>query len=417
MKYRNRHSVFRPRPEILLLIVAFLVALSVIQFGTGKRSFGEESRSGTSVETETVKTTEEKPRKELSCKSPSWSLLLKLENSEIQAFWWIVGAFVALLVVVSLSGFFSRRRINVYRPYELKLLEQGRLDLKDVLEYHSQYHWGAYAATAVGMVLLAVTILLTSDFRLTEAQTLIQYIAIGSMTVATIILCWADLVHTNSQTPIIPIKKRFDLIDISVRFGTLGAMIMILSILFFVAMISAETTKVCCVVYVLVLTYVFRKRQPLKEEFFDYFKVYSTDGWDKKDHKFIEQNRYRKGDSEEAVPYRTAREEDKELYRKIILSVDSDRVDPTFLEKARSVLSISRREHEIIMRDRKEREDEFISLLKWMQTTNLESNQQKWQALWEFSYELGSSFGLSPDKVKQMYQDVELGKGNNAKGN
>ena len=159
--------------------------------------------------------------------------------------------------------------------------------MESVVNYHAQYHWGEYASLTVGMVLVSVVLLFDEDTCMPHLGPAVQPVIVCLMTVAAILLCWADLVHTNTQTPIIPVKTRFKLIDQSVRLGTAGTMMIIFSVMAFVALISFIATLICATVFVGALVYSFRNRRIEKEEFFDYFKVYTGDGWNEEDHRYI----------------------------------------------------------------------------------------------------------------------------------
>lgn len=193
--------------------------------------------------------------------------------SDVRAFWGVIATFLVLLTVVAWHAGEDSTRVGVYRPYEQALVRMGRLKLSDMLGYHSQFQWGNYAAVTIGMVLVTVTLIAVEEDELFATQRAIQYFAVFCMTTAAILLAYADLLHTNTQTPIVPVKTRFRMIDTSVQFGTLGAMVTLLAVLLFVAMISGVATFCACVVYVGVLLVVQHRRKIDLDEFFAYFEL------------------------------------------------------------------------------------------------------------------------------------------------
>ena len=286
-------------------------------------------------------------------------LFTHLGCSEVQAFWCVVTTFVVLLLVVLFQRSRAHGQITVYRPYERALLDSGKLELDDLLSYHGQYTWGNYAAVTIGMVLLTVTLLALEADNLDAIETTIQNFAVFCMTAAAIMLSYADLMHTNTQTPIIPIKKRFELIDTSVRFGTLGTMITILAVLFFVAMISLPATAFSCVVFVAVLLWVQRQRSIPKDELLDYFKITPPPG--ESVHSFDLPAQMAKATSTYSVPYDAASAEAVSIYRRIAASADAD----TPIEDARLLLGLSRREAENARRDIERDRQRLAHLRSW----------------------------------------------------
>ncbi len=262
----------------------------------------------------------------------------------VYAFWCVIGIFVVLLVVMARYAAWAWDFIAVYRPSEEKLLREGRLRLSDVLDYHAQYHWGDYAAITIGMVLVSVTLIAVEGKSLQPTATAVQAVAVLTMVVAAVLLTYADLVHTNTQTPIIPIDRRFKLIDMSVQFGTIGTMLTFVAVLLFVALISLWATIVACICYVLVLYAVQKKRRIPKDEFEAYFGV--GPDWHKRRRSLRERfERFLHGDREADTafpPYEQASPEARLLLRRTL--VDSPDNAPAVAD----LLGVSQPELEVI---------------------------------------------------------------------
>jgi hypothetical protein len=207
-----------------------------------------------------------------------FSILLEVPNRPaLFGFWMVIFVTGVLVAVVAMHRLVEQKRISVYRPYEQALLDVGRLRLNDLLSYHGQFQWGTYASITVGMVLISVSMLAVNIQDLSQDMATVHAVGVLVLTVAVILLASADLVHTNSQTPIIPVSKRFDLIDVSVGFGTLGAMLTILGLLLFVSTVSLHATFVACVAFGGVSWSVERVRRIPKKEFESYFGVGLSD--------------------------------------------------------------------------------------------------------------------------------------------
>ena len=83
-------------------------------------------------------------------KVPDYRLLVKLTSFKgkdfdtIVGFWIVVCTLIIFLIMLPLLQL-GHRTINVYRPYEERLLKLNRLALEDLLAYHSQFKWGSYS--------------------------------------------------------------------------------------------------------------------------------------------------------------------------------------------------------------------------------------------------------------------------------
>lgn len=207
--------------------------------------------------------------------------LVDFSKPAVVGFWWVVGALALFLLFAMLNPLRSKgSHICVYRPYEKKLLDQGILDQRLLTDYHAQYHWGDYASVCMGGVLVAVTMLAIDGQKMRPEQVKIQSVSVCVMTVAAILLTWADLVHTNTQTPIVPRDRRFKLIDLSLNLGTIGTMLMIAAILFFVAIISKIAAIISSITYVVVMILVFQRRRISKRELFAQYHLTEIEGFE-----------------------------------------------------------------------------------------------------------------------------------------
>jgi hypothetical protein len=249
----------KPKPYLLvtMMVLAFLASMFVADGNLWAGKKVREKAKVVSVE---------------DSSGASIIVLFDFDYNEIWGFWCVIITFFFLVGVIVYGNMYpDKDKVCKYRPYEEKLLHQGKLELKDIMDYHAQYSWGNYAAVTIGMVLISVAMLAMEGNKLNPAEKVIQIFAVVCMTAAAIGLCWADLLHTNTQTPIIPVDRRFKLIDRSVQIGTMGTMIMVLAVLFFVCMIDFVATLLSCATYIAIMFVVFRDRKIDKKEFYAYF--------------------------------------------------------------------------------------------------------------------------------------------------
>ena len=236
---------------------------------------------------------------------PVWEnaeCLAASRSDSVLGFWYVTLTGLGVAGVFIGSSFGHRRNVRVYRPYEEKLLAEGLVERKAILDYHAQYDWGNYAAVTIGMVLLAINLIVVENQSLTRAESLIQAIGVGVMVVAAVCLSLADLVHRNTQSPIIPDGKRFQLISFSVRFGTVGALSMLIAVLFFVCLIDSNITAACCLTLIGVLTYVYIVRRVPKRALFEAYKVEDRERWIEADPRFGNRQQREFADDEKYIP-------------------------------------------------------------------------------------------------------------------
>ena len=220
----------------------------------------------------------------------NWKLLGKFSDppEQIVGTWLVFGC---MLIFFALWAYYYKYRergvIVVYRRYEKALIDYQRLHgleapafrksadsaFERLMEYHAQFKWDSYAGMTVGMVLVSVTLIAIEGPGLSEVYLTVLGVAVGFMLVAAILLCIADLLHTNTQSPIVPLEKRFALIDSSVQLGTLGTMLTLFAVLLFVALISLRVTIFGCVVYLGLLWFWQSKRRIQIDEFEEAFRL------------------------------------------------------------------------------------------------------------------------------------------------
>jgi len=348
-------------------------------------------------------------------KGIDYLFLFDFSYHEIRGFWIVIFTALILGVIIVISPRLSKNKINKYRPYEMKLLTYDKLNLDDMLQYHAQYHWGDYAAAAISMMMISITFIVANKQDLNLPGQVVQSIAVLLMAAATIFLVWADLVHTNTQTPIIPIMRRFKLIDISVEFGTLSVMAILIAMQLFVALISFWITILVSVIYIFVFIIVMRARRIDYEEFFDYFKISEEeqikDNWHKKlDNSLqgtVDDFRLYK-----TIPYKHLKASSKEesLYKKYYgLISQSGLSNYHDLEKSiLDLLAITEKENEILQGTHNRALKKFKHIISiWMKNKDSLSNYT------DYLFELGDAFGISSSEIKNLIYSSDNLNGDN----
>ena len=157
----------------------------------------------------------------------------------------LISLYNAMRLRPPLSGPLNGRydfEANIYQRFESLLVEKEKIKKEDMMAYHAQYSWGAYAATAMAAMFISLPILILEASRLHPFQQSVLGWGTLLMAMAATCLAAVDLLHKNSQTPLIPNSSRFRLINISVTLGGLGILVMLAAILVFLNLLSQVLT-------------------------------------------------------------------------------------------------------------------------------------------------------------------------------
>ena len=135
-------------------------------------------------------------------------------------FWIVIASVLLHLIVLILVKMIRKGQIYRYRTYEKQMIIKGKLQLDDYIKYVKEFKFANYAAFSVSGAFIVITILLQSDF--TEVEELIRLFSVILLISASMFFVYADYIHTNTLSPIIPLIKRFKLIDCSLTLSLLG---------------------------------------------------------------------------------------------------------------------------------------------------------------------------------------------------
>ena len=157
----------------------------------------------------------------------------------------LISLYNAMRLRPPLSGPLAGRydfQANIYQRFESLLVARGKIEKEQMMAYHAQYSWGAYAATAMAAMFISLPILILEASRLHPFQQSVLGWGTLLMAMAATCLAAVDLMHKNSQTPLLPNPSRFRLINISVTLGGLGILVMLAAILVFLNLLSQVLT-------------------------------------------------------------------------------------------------------------------------------------------------------------------------------
>jgi hypothetical protein len=155
-----------------------------------------------------------------------------------------VGVLVSIITSIAVFAYVAitqnirfGREISRYRWAELKLVELGKMKIDEVMTYHARYNWFSYAGMSFS-TLLIITSLLYTGSPTDKDQTVIVFMALSLLGIASIILAVIDIFHTNSLSPLITIRKRFELINRVIILGGAAIVLQVCAISIFLSLIN-----------------------------------------------------------------------------------------------------------------------------------------------------------------------------------
>ncbi len=173
-------------------------------------------------------------------------------------------------------------KINRYARAEKKLLELGKISKEAILQYHSNFSWGAYASLGFSTVFIVATLILqpslpgvqendTSTTQVASVTDVIVFVSLALLLVSAIILATVDVVHTNSLSPLLPTSKRFDMVNKTIVFAGIAFMMQIAAVNIFITLISTWLSIIGATLSIFIYWILMRSRniklQALVEEF------------------------------------------------------------------------------------------------------------------------------------------------------
>lgn len=330
-------------------------------------------------------------------------------------FYKIIGfgiVWIAAIIVGIITILWTRNKsyVTIYRPYERKLLNQNRLLLDHYIDYISKYAFGNYAAISIGMVLVVITLILFESEKFLGVDRYTITIILFGLATASICFAYADVIHTNTQTPIIPINQRFKLVDLSIGLFQLGLYLTLFSILFFITMISLVATIISSISLVVILLIAQKKRAIKKEQFFEYFNIFDGRGWDNEDEKYIlnwqkkQEQRTKKQLIEHSDVSYQINQDKYQNYKNILMKlgeqnlINKQKVDKLefILKEFRDALELSRKDQDIILEGIVRQINEYEDLIKKIYVDS-EQDKPEFKKLKLMAEELRKSLNISEE--------------------
>ena len=174
----------------------------------------------------------------------------------------VVSAFVAFCYAAVTQNRKKKQHITRYRWAEEVLVERKHLTRDDILKYHAEYNWDAYAGISFSTLLVIVSLLFTfgRDTRYEHIDYLIVFCSLLLLAVSAIILAIVDMFHTNTLSPLVTSKKRFELIDTIIKLGSFAIVMQVCAITMFLSLLNAWLSIVVSVVSLALIVFFSRLR-------------------------------------------------------------------------------------------------------------------------------------------------------------
>jgi hypothetical protein len=163
----------------------------------------------------------------------------------------VVTTFLGLVYVLVTQNRTKRGLVRRYRWAEQTLMEldrertlrgasrQGEGFRRDMLNYHSSFHWYSYAGLGFQSVFLIVV--LFDPQKLSSMPHVKQvgvFLGLALLGISTVIFGFTDFFHTNTLSPLVTTKRRMVLISIIVMLGGFSYLLQICSVGIFLALIN-----------------------------------------------------------------------------------------------------------------------------------------------------------------------------------
>ncbi len=152
----------------------------------------------------------------------------------------VVSAFVVICYSIITGNRKHKLRIMRYRWVEELLLERKHFTRDDILKYHAEYNWDVYAGISFSTLLVIVSLLFTigQSSKYTQVDFVIIFVSLLLLAVSAILLALVDMFHTNTLSPLVTSRKRFELVDIVIKFGSFAIVLQVCAITMFLSLVN-----------------------------------------------------------------------------------------------------------------------------------------------------------------------------------
>jgi hypothetical protein len=125
-----------------------------------------------------------------------------------------------------------------YRSAEERLIEFKKMQVEEIVRYHTEFNWDVYASMSVGALIIVVSVLYEKKDVLTDQKGVVIFLSLLFLALSATLLAIVDMFHTNTLSPLITTHKRFQLVDLTLKIGSIAIVLQICAISSFVALIN-----------------------------------------------------------------------------------------------------------------------------------------------------------------------------------
>ena len=135
-------------------------------------------------------------------------------------------------------GHSKKGRIRRYRHAEEYLVEKGKLSHEALIEYHHEYKWEAYSGIALSAAMVVAALVIQGDATgvapFAEAELALWNA--GILAIAGAMMAAAEIVHTNTLSPMVPIRTRLKVVGRSIVVAGIGVSLAVSSVFAFIGL-------------------------------------------------------------------------------------------------------------------------------------------------------------------------------------
>lgn len=172
-------------------------------------------------------------------------------------------------------------RIRRYRYAEEYLVEKGKLSHEALIEYHREYKWEAYSGIALSAAIVVAALVIqgdaTGDAPFADA-TLALWNA-GILAIAGAMMAAAEIVHTNTLSPLVPIKTRLKTVGRSIVIAGIGVTLAVSSVFAFISLAAPFVAILGNLIFFFLGLWLQSARAIPRDEMLEQFQL-SEDEWD-----------------------------------------------------------------------------------------------------------------------------------------
>jgi len=172
-------------------------------------------------------------------------------------------------------------RIRRYRHAEEYLVETGKLSHEALIEYHREYKWESYSGFALSAAIVVAALVIQGDATGTApfADAELALWNAGILAIAGALMAAAEIVHTNTLSPLVPIKTRLKVVGRSIVVAGIGITLAVSSVFAFIALAAPVVAIAGTLVFFFLVLWLQSARAIPRAEMIEQFEL-NEDEWD-----------------------------------------------------------------------------------------------------------------------------------------